>query len=395
VDDKLRSIRMIIITTIRILTLLLALNGTGYAQNFDTSPDKVSYLASIISSTKLSESRIGFSALQSLGGNKIWAAGKNKNLDGMYQKGVVLLSSDAGFTWKEKLVVPNELFNDVFFVNSTLGWVVGSGQSSNEGAIFKTIDGGETWTRQKSPVRSMFLKIQFVNERKGWILGYLGDLLYTNDGGVTWNTYKFHQVTFENNQFYGRVRTFQFCDELNGWVVGEQGKIYKSTDGGVSWQDQFSEIDKLFKNQQGVIIDFYNVKFLTSQLGFVIAQISSKKNLSKMRNMTYLKTENGGKSWTIVNSISDSWLTKSHILSEKEAWVQIHSRELLQTIDGGKTWREILLPNDPSVPSNALLYFVSGNIWLVADSETFFSLALRSSDGGKTWEKCTLKYIEK
>jgi photosystem II stability/assembly factor-like uncharacterized protein len=381
--------------TTRLMLLVLTSGLVSNAQRAAMIPARSLFSVITESPVLLPENRIGFSALQVSQGNTIWAVGKYKNRDGMFQKGVVLCSNDAGFTWKEKLVAPDAFFNDVFFVNLRLGWVVGSGHLTTEGTIFKTTDGGESWTQQKPPFNSMFLQIQFLDERKGWVLGYLGDLLYTKDGGVTWHNYKFHQVVFEKNKFYGMLRKFHFCDDLNGWVVGEQGKIYQSTDGGVSWQDQFSEIDKLFKNRQNLIVDFYDVKFFTPHLGFVIAQVSSKNDIPKVRKMTYLKTENGGKSWSIVNSISNSWLTKSHILNEKEAWAQIHSYEVVHTIDAGKTWRKIIFPRDSGIQSSPLLYSVSGNIWLVPDSDTFFSTALRSNDEGNKWEKHLLKYIEK
>lgn len=46
---------------------------------------------------------------------------------------------DGGQTWEENYNVPGHYYNDIHFVNTLNGWVVGS-----SGAVFHTVDGGVT-----------------------------------------------------------------------------------------------------------------------------------------------------------------------------------------------------------------------------------------------------------
>src|SRR5215471_7954130 len=76
------------------------------------------------------------SALQSVVpvGNRLVAVG---------QRGVVLVTNDAGATWKQSPVPVASDLTSVFFVDEEHGWAVG-----HDGVILRSGDGGATWNVQ-------------------------------------------------------------------------------------------------------------------------------------------------------------------------------------------------------------------------------------------------------
>ena len=68
----------------------------------------------------------------------------------------------------------------------------------------------------------------------GWILGdslagfeYNDVLMYTTDGGVNWN-----------KQFFDlQLQDVFFIDQDHGWITGENGTILYSNDGGDTWEE--------------------------------------------------------------------------------------------------------------------------------------------------------------
>ena len=68
-------------------------------------------------------------------------------------------------------------FAYVFFVDSQLGWVVGS-----NGKISHTVNSGQTWMPQCSPEKTDLKTVFFTDKDHGWVLGR-ATLLRTENGG--------------------------------------------------------------------------------------------------------------------------------------------------------------------------------------------------------------------
>lgn len=154
----------------------------------------------------------------------------------------------------------------------------------DSGYIVKSTNGGESWSFiDMSEYASSIIDMYFLNKDTGFVTGKGPDplnnavILYTTDGGVTWD-YKFHnfeelnayvwkiqrlnkQVWFASIQNLGNVpprilksinggMTWQkieipvahyniqgvgFIDPLLGWAGGENGKLFETKDGGLTW----------------------------------------------------------------------------------------------------------------------------------------------------------------
>lgn len=134
---------------------------------------------------------------------------------------------------------PDVVLNDVFFINQTTGWVVGS-----EGTIYVTRNGGITWTKQTTSTKTNLYKIIFLSANVGYVCGgnlEAGIILKTTDGGTTWR----RQLVPAD----GALRGIAFSDEQNGWTVGNGGLILATRNGGQTWEQQ----------QSGTTSDLYDI----------------------------------------------------------------------------------------------------------------------------------------
>lgn len=126
--------------------------------------------------------------------------------------------------------------NDVFFVDTQCGWVVG-----DRGTICHTNDGGGTWHLQASGVDCPLYSVHFFNREAGWAVGGYthpfthtgtGIVLITTDGGRTWKS--------EQQSLLPVLKKVRFFDSKRGWAVGcssaaSPSGLFHTETGGRSW----------------------------------------------------------------------------------------------------------------------------------------------------------------
>jgi photosystem II stability/assembly factor-like uncharacterized protein len=164
------------------------------------------------------------------------------------------------------------------------------------------------------------MKVYFVTPLKGWIVGERTHILSTVDGGKTWN------VQFKNEDFI--LKSVSFCDELHGWAVGEYGYIYQTTDG-VHWKKQAGNFD------------------ISEETGAI----------------------EGG-----------NFLFDVTAVDPQTAWAVGIDGYVIQTVDGGKTWKEI----KTDTPKTQLFCVTSSRAGMVLIGGN--GMILISTDKGKEWK---------
>jgi photosystem II stability/assembly factor-like uncharacterized protein len=168
------------------------------------------------------------------------------------ERGSILLSDDAGVSWRQAKVPVSVSLTAVQFLNAKTGWAVG-----HLGVVLHSADGGETWTKQLDGREAAalvleaakkradkgalaeaehlvadgpdkpFLDLYFENERAGYIVGAYDLIFRTVDAGETWQPWQTHVSNPRGLHFYG-IRP------AGGalFLVGEQGTLLRSTDQG-------------------------------------------------------------------------------------------------------------------------------------------------------------------
>lgn len=192
---------------------------------------------------------------------------------------------------------PNPLHSS-FFLNQDYGWVGGS-----LGTIMFTSDGGDSWEYTKlenETIRDIF----FINETTGFI-ACGGDILSssngaiykTTDGGHTWESKIFFPWSYTGTTFpLTMFHKISFIDDNIGWASGTSyldinndraGILYKTTDSGETWSPlytfNYGEI-----NYSETIFDFV---FESESIGYIIASDTLTPPSS------IFKTTDGGVSW--------------------------------------------------------------------------------------------------
>ena len=275
--------------------------------------------------------------------------------------GTILFSSDGGKTWeKQESGIKELLLGCITFVNRSKGWAAGVG-----GTIVHTTDGGKNWTAQKSGSEYDIHDIFFLNTQKGWAVGEYGTVLHTDDGGKQWKQQKEHSDVFYNDVF--------FADSNTGWIVGEFGTILHTEDGGATWQPQ--ECRDLETAEEDLYWDkplpaLYGACFLDSSRGWIVGL-----------DGVIIKTVDGGKTWTRLNSTTDKPLY-SILIKGQKGWIIGNKGAYLMSSDGGETWTSEM---DAIKTKFWLreLSFVDEKHGLIVGARGTIA---RSDDGGKSWD---------
>lgn len=149
--------------------------------------------------------------------------------------GHVILSDDAGVTWRQAQKVPTRTtLTSVYFTDDKNGWAVG-----HDTIVLHTEDGGENWAMQYSdpPAETPLLTVWFENNSHGIAAGSFSFMLETFDGGKTWESRPLLEQTDEdleqphlNSIFWGPDRQTQVL------VAAESGHFFRSTDTGATFE---------------------------------------------------------------------------------------------------------------------------------------------------------------
>jgi photosystem II stability/assembly factor-like uncharacterized protein len=275
-------------------------------------------------------------------------------------------TTDGGLTWS---VTDPGFGNNLYFSNlQFISEEVGFATQASIHKILKTIDGGESWTLMSSLpesqniVRSAY-HLQFVSETVGYrFKQHTLKVQKTIDGGQSWTDLAAPA---------GEIKALHFLSAEVGFAVVESSPSYllvKTTDGGATWTSRGLPLQPS--------IEYFDVHFPTTDLGFVITRPTSGSN------GIVLKTTDGGLTW--------SQTPMGYPLHEVEFFNSTFgaiacSQAVLTTTDGGLNWTESILDGtiqggfsatDIAFPDGQTVIVMGGN------NHNYF----KSGDSGITWE---------
>ena len=260
---------------------------------------------------------------------------------------------------------PHYLFQSVFFVDQTHGWVAGS-------RTFATNLWGQV-------------------------------ILATQDGGKTWTTQYEHAPASDTLFSYHRLDRIYFTNARNGWAVGSSetysgskgwehhGAIVHTADGGQHWTEQGAE---LYADWD---LEFFGVQFLNDQEGWVIAD-----DHFPSQNIWLAHTTNGGNLWSWVDTGIPgpigigfgSPLGGVAARDSQHAWGVGGRPEAVYTTDGGAHWTAGQFScADPlcGMRCYAVTFADSQNGWIAGGDYPGPGVTLyQTTDGGAHWKRHTL-----
>ncbi len=268
-------------------------------------------------------------------------------------------------------------FDDVDFVDANNGWII-----KEYGNILYSNNGGNSWQDIHSTTKDalFFPRMDFINNSAGWVAGLSNDgseglILYTADGGKNWIV----QQKIDN--FW--VQDVQFIDHSIGWVIGYDlgtnfGKVFKTIDGGQTWQEK--SLPKIS----------YKSSFIDANNGWIINGENFNKEI--------YSTNDGGETWHL-NNLSDlfpdTYFMQIYFLNQDTGfiagvdWKNVGGTVIFKTIDGGQTWSLI---NSISGYSPNEIYFSDENNGWITGNEIYSNTPVQSmifstNNGGETLSK--------
>ncbi len=193
-----------------------------------------------------------FSDICILKNGVIWAGGSKGSAAGS----LLYKSTNNGVSWTSIPLPENIGVKCFYFANDNEGWIIQS--KSGTSRIYNTTDGGNSWSVQMNGTTSDGWTLKdlfccyFFDNKKGIVAGNYGNIIYTTDGGKTWN--------YRNSPISTQLWDINFIDQNNGWICGGSGNLLSTTDGGTSWA----------KQSLGVTQDLKGIHFTDKKIGWVV-----------------------------------------------------------------------------------------------------------------------------
>lgn len=198
----------------------------SYTKNFDNIVTSPLY---INDSTLVAVSHIGYGSghfWSSKDGGQTWdTVSFERNCSKIIQSKNNLFISAYGMVYRSDLqfkqwdatVVNGDLWVDIDFPSYNTGFIVGY-----DGSICKTVNRGETWVNMRGGNHLLyksytFTQADFFNEHIGVVGTYQGDILYTGNGGYSWEVISM--------PVHKTIRDIKMLNATSGIAVGDAGMI--------------------------------------------------------------------------------------------------------------------------------------------------------------------------
>ena len=112
------------------------------------------------------------------------------------------------------------VIKDIFFANSTIGWIAGYNSLGRTGFILRTSNGGKTWENTAPTNSGSFNALGFLDAKNGMAVGDSGSVALTSDGGISWNVWSLPNVRTH-------LRSVSLSAQNQAWVTGDNGTILR------------------------------------------------------------------------------------------------------------------------------------------------------------------------
>jgi len=277
----------------------------------------------------------------------------------------------------ERKVYLTDKFYDVEPLSDKRVFIVGYG-----GKILETKDGGRSWEQHESGTTNALYKVHFVDENRGWIVGQSGTILHTEDGGRTWT-----------KQDSGGQKYLFSIDSVapdHLIAVGEQATLMETKDGGKTWTTtQHKPAGATLTEEERMLLQdpaFYDIQFLDEKNGFVVGEFGH-----------ILQTTDGGATWKekqssliggeIMSALDLPTFYGVYFLNPQNGIAAGLSGHIARTVDGGAQWTfDDVAAGHETTPYFRGQFFADGSGWAVGAAGD----VIHKKGIGETWETANI-----
>lgn len=196
---------------------------------------------------------------------------------------VLYKTTNLGETWETiyySNITVGFTFLEINMFNDSTG-MLGENFDSivSEGRLWETSDGGYSWQIFPSPSFHFGLTdFFFASPNKGWVADWNPDILFTSNGGATWDSLQNHST------LPGAITKFVFVDDLKGWAItrshilntanGWQTFTIQGTISGIDEQHLQNPLDfTLFQNYPNPFNPTTKIEYQILELSFVTLKV--------------------------------------------------------------------------------------------------------------------------
>lgn len=199
--------------------------------------------------------------------------------------GIIFTTSDGGTNWVAKNSNTSSELRGVAYSGGSTFFAIG-----DDGAAVKSIDNGNTWTSLITGTIERLLCVSSVDQNV-WIGGRNGLLLFSNDGGNSFN--------IMNNPSTDDIKDIQFVDASTGFACGDNPYIMFTSNGGTNWTSRSS----------GIQDDLDGLYFANHSKGWVVGDTGF-----------LYSTTNAGINWISEQSQTIQDLNSIHSFDGENVW---------------------------------------------------------------------------
>lgn len=224
------------------------------------------------------------------------------------------------------------------------------------GNIIYSSDGGQTWELNLE-VTDLIYDMWFLNANTGYLVGSGGKVLTTIDGAESWSEI---DLGTENTLY-----DIFFCDDSHGWITSDTGSIFRTNDGGLNWESI----------ETGMMEYIRKCFFINQYIGYCVLRYDN----------TLFKTADGGISWEACQTPMDSDIEDLWFFSDDSGFISYFDT-VYKTVDGGTSWN--VVDFDIPIGIHPSMQFINADTgWVVTDSSVFITL-----NGGENWENLSATF---
>ena len=291
--------------------------------------------------------------------NGVFAGG----FSGAYVHFRYIITKDLGYVNGGFVVINNKSpkINEIQLANPNNPLVMYMARSNN--LICKSTNGGDTWfglTRDTSALTLAWNGLHFLDENTGFVAGKVeNQLMKTTDGGTTW-IQLLPNAGVDLNDVY-------FTDINNGVVVGKNRAVKYTTDGGLTWANA------TLNNIPAGAPSNAELKRIT----FVPSTLFTPSTEGYIAGALNFKTMDGGKTWNYIE-LPDPSKTMNNVSVNNDPLVPkvcfTGANKVYESADNGNTWRDIV---DTNVVKGSTLYggkyLAGGYVWVCSSSSAMYT----------------------
>lgn len=310
----------------------------------------------------------------------------NDSLNGFFvgagaDTGKIFKTTNGGLTWIGAPYLLHDFLNGVDAKQLPLAWVCGNG-----GSIIKTTTMGNNWVvkRNSDIDNTTLLNTIFINSDLGWAVGTYGVITHTKNGGTVWQ----RQTSNVNSFLYG----VSFADSQHGKICTDGGGVLGTRNGGNTWAGESTGAasplwsidypDTSFAVAVGGYYGPLNSGIRDQGLGFrEKGEIASSSRFASgtPRNDTFRNDTLRNDTLPLKETSRDLCKRRGRLGGTNPTTAY---RTITRTTNGGATW---IAQNTNANPLYGVKFITRDHGWACGDGGT----VLHTTDLGATWQTQT------